>query len=70
MREPVAFSFVLTKEDGARIYGTTLVFDEEIPLEIADQVDFASEHNFQLYISWDISKFRTKNLFILKRLSA
>jgi len=51
MREPVAFSFVLTKEDGARIYGTTLVFDEEIPLEIADQVDFISGHNSHLYTS-------------------
>ncbi len=67
MREPAAFSFVLTKEDGARIYGTSLVFDEEIPPEIVDQVDFAFEHNSKLHNSWDILKFQIKNLFILKR---
>ena len=38
MREPVSFSFILTKEDGARIYGSAIVFDEEFPTDLSDQV--------------------------------
>ena len=38
MREPATFSFILTKEDGARIYGTALVFDEDFPEELSEKV--------------------------------
>jgi len=33
IREPTSFSFILTREDGARVYGTTLVFDEDITIK-------------------------------------
>lgn len=39
MSPPIIFSFILTREDGARVYGTTLVFDEEFPIELLDQVN-------------------------------
>ena len=41
MREPTAFSFILTREDGARVYGNCLVFDEDFPDELKDQVMLA-----------------------------
>lgn len=41
MRDSTAFSFILTREDGARIYGTCLAFDEDFPEELKEEVTFS-----------------------------
>ena len=38
MRDPISFSFILTQEDGTRIYGTCLNFDESIPVNLIAQL--------------------------------
>jgi len=38
IREPFTFSFILTKESGERVYGTSLIFDEDFPEDLKKQV--------------------------------
>jgi len=40
IREPFTFSFILTKESGERVYGTSLIFDEDFPENLVSNFEY------------------------------